>query len=64
MTETRITEDGKYLARCGQCGSWVEVHPETSPGDLFFEALKAEFQCCGRQQAATFTLEKDCLDFH
>lgn len=64
MAETKMTDDGKYLARCSKCGTWVEVFPATAKGDLFFEALKADFLCCGEQQSATFTREKDCLDFH
>jgi hypothetical protein len=26
--------------------------------------LQANFRCCGRQQWATFTKEKDTVDFH
>jgi len=64
MTLTRIAGDGKFLAQCAQCGTWVEVHPAPSEADLFFEVLLASFKCCGRQQSATFTREKDTLDFH
>ncbi|MFZ5451193.1 MAG: hypothetical protein ACOZF2_04905 [Thermodesulfobacteriota bacterium] len=64
MTEARMAEDGRYWARCAKCGTWVEVYPVTAKGDLFFEVLKAGFHCCGRQQSAIFTREKDCLDFH
>lgn len=63
-TVTRIAEDGKYLARCGKCGTWVEVNPEIFKTELFFEVLQAGFQCCGLQQSATFTKEKDTVDFH
>jgi len=64
MTLTRITGDGKYLAQCGKCATWLEVHPETLRTELFFEVLQAGFQCCGLQQSATFTKEKDTIDFH
>lgn len=64
MTVTRITGDGKYLAQCRKCKAWVEVHPETLRAELFFEVLQAAFQCCGLQQSATFTEEKDTVDFH
>jgi len=64
MTVTRITEDGRHLARCGQCGTWVEVQPEIFQTEMFFEVLQANFRCCGRQQCATFTKEKDTVDFH
>ncbi len=64
MIATRMTDDGRYLAQCPLCGTWVEVRPATSQADLFFEVLHATFQCCGRQQSATFTKEKDALDFH
>jgi len=61
---TRITGDGKYLAQCRKCGTWREVHPQTQGSDLFFEVLEAGFQCCDLPQSATFTQEKDTLDFH
>jgi len=64
MTLTRISGDGKYLAQCGKCGAWVEVHPQTHGTELFFEVLQAEFECCDLQQTAIFTQEKDTLDFH
>jgi hypothetical protein len=64
MSVTKITRDGKYLAQCSICGTWIEVHPQTHKAELFFEVLEAGFQCCGRQQSATFTREKDTLDFH
>jgi hypothetical protein len=64
MTLTRIAPDGRYLAQCRKCAAWVEVLPETSRAELFFEILEASFLCCGLQQSATFTREKDTLDFH
>lgn len=64
MTRTRITEDDKYLAQCGNCGTWLEVHPRIFKADPFFEVLEAPFQCCGRQQSANFIKEKDTVDFH
>jgi hypothetical protein len=64
MNITRITADGKYLAQCRQCGTWVELYPETTKGDIFFEVHKADFHCCGLPQTATFFLEKDTVDFH
>jgi len=42
----------------------MEVQPQTHGTDLFFEVLQATFQCCGLQQSATFTKEKDTVDFH
>lgn len=64
MTITRITADGKYLAQCQQCGAWVELHPQAYGTEIFFEVLQANFDCCGLQQSATFTIEKDTLEFH
>ncbi|MBI4643201.1 MAG: hypothetical protein HY743_05615 [Deltaproteobacteria bacterium] len=62
--DTRIAGDGKYLAQCERCGTWVEVRPETFKTELFFEVLQASFHCCGLHQSATFTREKDTVDFH
>lgn len=64
MTNTRITAEGKYLAQCFKCGTWVEVLPEPHQTELFFEVLKACFHCCDLLQSATFTREKDTVDFH
>ena len=64
MTVTRITPDGKYLALCEKCKTWVEVNPEVFGAELFFELLQTTFLCCGLQQSATFTREKDTVDFH
>lgn len=64
MTLTRITAEGKYVAQCGKCAAWVEVHPEPFGTELFFEVLQAGFECCGLQQSATFNKEKDTIDFH
>lgn len=64
MTVTKIATDGRYLAQCAKCETWVEVHPKTSKAELFFEVLQASFYCCGLQQSATFTREKDTVDFH
>ncbi|MBU4355892.1 MAG: hypothetical protein L6277_04990 [Desulfobacterales bacterium] len=64
MTSSRISATGKYLAQCEKCGTSVEVHPEIFRAELFFEVLQATFYCCGRQQVATFTKEKDTVDFH
>jgi len=67
MTTTRIAADGKYLAQCRQCGAWVEVcpeHPENCRSEIFFEVFQLSFHCCGLRQVATFTIEKDTLDFH
>ncbi len=60
----KVAIDGKYLAQCRKCGAWVEVHPETFGTELFFEVLQATFRCCNLQQSATFTREKDTIDFH
>jgi flavoprotein len=67
MTMTKIAADGKYLAQCRQCGTWVEVcpdNPENCQAEVFFAVLQLTFQCCGLRQAATFTIEKDTVDFH
>ncbi|MCX5887892.1 MAG: hypothetical protein NTY36_00385 [Deltaproteobacteria bacterium] len=67
MTITKIAADGKYLAQCRKCGTWVEVcpeYPENCTPEIFFEVLQASFYCCGLQQSATFTIEKDTVDFH
>jgi len=52
------------MARCRECGTWVEVCPRSVRTEIFFEHLQAEFRCCETQQQAVFTLEKDYIDFH
>ncbi len=64
MTITKIAADGKYLAQCRKCGTWVQVFPENCKAEIFFEVLQASFHCCGLRQSATFTIEKDTVDFH
>jgi hypothetical protein len=66
MADTQVTAAGNYLARCRECGAWVEVSPEDSPAQAqpFFVVLLASFYCCGLRQTATFVLEKDTVDFH
>jgi len=64
MTVTRITKDGRFQAQCRQCRAWVELQPETTRAEPFFAILQAEFSCCGHKQMATFTREKDEIDFH
>lgn len=64
MTNTKISEDGRYLARCQKCGTWLEVEVENRKAEIYFEVLEATFHCCGLRQSATFTMEKDTVDFH
>jgi hypothetical protein len=67
MIKTKVTEAGKYLAQCRTCGTWVEIRPENpqyGKAEIFFEVLQFTFHCCGLRQSATFTIEKDTVDFH
>ncbi|MFZ5447861.1 MAG: hypothetical protein ACOZFS_04400 [Thermodesulfobacteriota bacterium] len=64
MANSKIAEDGKYLARCCKCGTWVEVDPKPLEAELFFEVRQASFHCCDLTQSVTFILEKDTVDFH
>jgi len=67
MTTTKIAADGNYLAQCRICGTWVEIRPENPQyckAEIFFEVFQFNFHCCGLRQSATFTLEKDTVDFH
>lgn len=67
MIITKIAVDGKYLAQCRTCGTWVEVCPESpqyGQAEIFFEVFQFNFHCCGLRQSATFTIEKDTVDFH
>ncbi|MEW6388200.1 MAG: hypothetical protein AB1491_11855 [Thermodesulfobacteriota bacterium] len=57
-------EAGRYLAKCRVCGQWREVEARPLDADSFFARLEGEFSCCGTTQRATFTLEKDEIDFH
>jgi len=45
-------------------GTWVEVFTENRTAEIFFEVLQASFYGCGLRQSATFTIEKDTVDFH
>lgn len=54
----------RFEAACAYCGQWREVRPRQLPCDAFFSHWEAEFTCCGQNQVATLTLEKDELDFH
>jgi len=63
VTATKI-ESGKFLAQCRQCGRWREVSPRPQQGEDYFEVWVGDFRCCGLNQTAVFTLEKDYLDFH
>jgi hypothetical protein len=63
MAHMRITAGG-YEARCEHCGAWRKIEPQQLPCDTYFSHYQAEFICCGVQQAATLTVEKDELDFH
>lgn len=67
MTITKIAADDKYLAQCRKCGIWVEVcpeNPDSFKAEIFFEVFQINFHCCGLRQSATFTIEKDTIDFH
>jgi len=67
MIKTKISADGNYLAQCCKCGIWVEVCPEDPQyckAEIFFEVFQFNFHCCGLRQSATFTIEKDTVDFH
>ena len=64
---TKIAVDGKYLAQCRMCGTWVEVcpeNPEYRKAEIFFEVFQLNFHCCGLLQSATFFVEKNTIDFH
>ncbi len=63
MADLRIA-GGRYEARCEHCGAWREVEPRQLPCDAFFEYYQADFICCGVQQLARLTVEKDEIDFH
>jgi hypothetical protein len=54
----------RYEAQCQHCGGWREVDPQQLPCDTYFSHYQAEFTCCGVQQIAQLTVEKDELDFH
>jgi hypothetical protein len=57
-------EGNKYWARCEKCGRWLEVRPQPGEAGGYFMEWQASFSCCGLEQTATFTLEKDEIDFH
>ncbi|OGP71816.1 MAG: hypothetical protein A2Y80_07490 [Deltaproteobacteria bacterium RBG_13_58_19] len=61
---TGKVEDGRCLAQCRVCGQWREVQAQPLDADSFFARWQGEFSCCGTRQSATFTLEKDEIDFH
>jgi hypothetical protein len=63
MAHMRITAGG-YEAQCELCGAWRKIEAQQSPCDTYFSHYQAEFICCGVQQVATLTMEKDELDFH
>ncbi|MGQ9688482.1 MAG: hypothetical protein ACUVXF_06805 [Desulfobaccales bacterium] len=63
MAELR-SSGGRYEARCDHCGRWQEVELQQLPCDAFFSHFITEFCCCGIQQVAKLTVEKDELDFH
>ncbi len=62
--ENLTISEGRCYAQCRHCGRWLEVTAREEAGWEFFEILTAEFICCGEVQQATFTVEKDYLDFH
>lgn len=57
-------ENGLFWARCELCGRWQTVIPEPVASEAFFTHWRAAFPCCGRDQVALITVEKDELDFH
>ncbi len=63
MADLRTFEGG-FEARCELCGRWREVELRQLPCDAFFEHHEALFTCCGLEQSARLTVEKDELDFH
>ncbi len=46
-------DDGKYLAQCRLCGTWIEVHPVIGQ-DMTIKFWEADFWCCETKQAAFF----------
>lgn len=63
MADLRISPRGSE-ARCERCGRWRQVELQQLPCDAFFSHYEAVFTCCGVQQTARLTVEKDELDFH
>ncbi len=53
-----------FQARCEVCGAWQPVRPQPRRADAYFEYWEAAFSCCGRKQAAWFTVEKVDDDIH
>jgi hypothetical protein len=57
-------EGNRFRAQCEKCGRWLEVQPQPAESAGYFVQWQATFSCCGREQTATFTREKDEIDFH
>lgn len=53
-----------FWGHCELCGRWRPVIPEQVASEAFFTHWRAVFTCCGREQVALITVEKDELDFH
>jgi hypothetical protein len=64
MAQIRIVGDNKYEAQCRLCGAWQEVQPQPVPGYTYFSHFQAEYTCCGVQQTAQLTVERDEMDVH
>ena len=46
-------DDGKCLAQCRLCVTWIEVHPVIGR-DMTIKFWEADFWCCETRQAAFF----------
>jgi len=57
-------EGNTYRAQCDKCGRWLEVRPQPGEAGGYFMERQASYSCCPLVQTATFTLEKDEIDFH
>lgn len=64
MMATGKWENGLFWGHCELCGRWRPVIPEQVASEAFFTHWRAVFTCCGREQVALITVEKDELDFH
>jgi len=64
MMATGKMEGNKYWAQCEKCGRWLEVLPQPAEASAYFMQWQGSFSCCGLKQTASFTREKDEIDFH